>query len=79
MRRFGGFGILGLVIVVAIVLYLVAKNYQAVAPSMPKAERQVEELAGPGELPNLGQMEAATSAHAAELEKALNGEETEEP
>lgn len=71
MKRGGGIGLIVLLIALAIVLVLSSRNAKELAPSLPEAQREAEELAGPGELPNIGQMEAATSQHSAEIEAAL--------
>jgi len=73
MKRSGGIGLLVLLIALAIVLIVSSRNAKELAPSLPAAQREVETLAGSGELPNLGQMEAATSQHSAAIEAALGG------
>ncbi len=71
MRKGGGFGLVMLVIVMAIVLYLWAENAREVIPTLETAEHELKEVAGPGELPGVSEMEAATAEHAKELEDAL--------
>ena len=71
MKKGGGFGLLMLVIVVAIVLYLWASSAKEAVPTLTGAEQELEAIAGSGELPNVQEMEQATADHAAELQEAL--------
>lgn len=74
MRKGGGVAFLILVIAVAIVLYLWASNAKSVLPTVDTARDELEEVAGPGELPNLEEMKSATAQHADELREALDGQ-----
>ncbi len=80
----GGFGLIAMVIVVAIVLLLVAKQWKAVAPTamqldgdMPMIVPETHGEDGAGEalrrggLPNLNQMRQATGDHAEQVQEAL--------
>jgi hypothetical protein len=83
-KRGGSFGIVVLVIVVAVVLYLTARAWSSVAPEAgqitnPGVPRTVDD---PGRaealeavretgLPDLDETRVETAAHAAELEEAL--------
>lgn len=72
-------GLALLLIVMAVVLYLSAENWKAVAPKVPElvseegATQAAEETLGEeaGDLPGLGEMKAETDDHAKELEEAL--------
>jgi hypothetical protein len=76
-RRIKSFGVLILLVTVAVVLYLASRAWTglvsrnpAVAPTTSHADR-LEREAGPGELPDLGQTRRATSAHAQDVQTAL--------
>ena len=75
MRSRGAlFGLVLLLIVAAVVLYLTAENWKAVAPQVQElnavnsGETLPEEA---GELPGLSEMKAETDEHAQALEDAL--------
>ena len=85
-KRLPGFGLVMLVVVLAVVLVLVARSWRAVAPTAIQVSSP--ELAGSvhdhgesraaaelrsGQLPNLGDMRQNTSAHADEVQRALDG------
>ncbi len=80
----GGFGLIAMVVVVAIVLLLVAKQWKSVAPTvmqldgdgpMVVPDTHGEDGAGQalqrGGLPNLNQMRQATGDHAEQVQEAL--------
>jgi hypothetical protein len=72
----GSFGLLGVLIVLAIVLYLVAQNWQKLAfTTAPGADAHGEHAASAevqsGDLPDLPQTQAATDDHTAEVNAAL--------
>jgi hypothetical protein len=80
----GGFGLVMLVVVMAVVLLLVAKQWKAVAPTamqlddgtpMVVPETHGEDAAGEalqrGGLPDLNQMRQATGQHAQEVQETL--------
>lgn len=81
----GGFGMIMLVVVLAIVLLLVARQWQALAPTAiqvttdPDEAYAVDDHGDPeageairsGQLPDLGEMRQSTSEHADRLEDAL--------
>jgi len=74
--RGGSFGLLGLLIVMAIVLVLVAKNWEMLASTMSpgsNAHGEAEAAAEvqSGELPDLQQTRAATDDHTDEVNAAL--------
>jgi len=74
--RGGSFGLLGLLIVLAIVLTLVVKNWQKIAYTTgPGADAHGEQEAAAevksGELPNLQQTQSATDDHTNEVNAAL--------
>ncbi len=71
MRRSGGFGLIALVIVVAIVLFLVASNAKETIPTLEKAQDEAAREVGEESLPGLDEMETSTNEHAKELEEAL--------
>lgn len=84
MRKGGGFGMVMLVIVLAVVLVLVAKHWKAVAPTAiqvtnPDApvvvddhgQTEAGEAIRSGQLPDLNDMRQQTSAHADRLQDAL--------
>jgi hypothetical protein len=84
MRKGGGFGMLMLVVVLAIVLLLVARHWKAVAPtavqvheypSAAPVDAHGEDEAGAalqsGTLPDLNDMRQATDAHAQQVQDAL--------
>jgi len=84
MRKGGGFGMVLLVVVMAIVLVLVAKQWKAVAPTamqlddgtpMVVPETHGEDGAGQalqrGGLPDLNQMRQATGQHAQQVQETL--------
>jgi hypothetical protein len=79
-----GLGMVMLVVVMAIVLYLVARNWQAVAPTAMQVAkpggRPIVDAHGEEEaanevrsrnLPDLKQMDRETDAHAADVKDAL--------
>ena len=80
----GGFGLIMLVVVMAVVLLLVAKQWKAVAPTalqlddgtpMVVPETHGEDAAGDalqrGGLPDLNQMRQATDQHAQQVQETL--------
>jgi len=80
----GGFGMVVLVVVMAIVLLLVAKQWKAVAPTamqlddgtpMVVPETHGEDQAGEaiqrGGLPDLNQMRQATGEHAQQVQETM--------
>jgi len=74
--RGGSFGLLGLLVVLAIVLTLVAKNWQMLADTMSPGgdahgETEAAEQVQAGELPNLQQTQAASDDHTNEVNAAL--------
>jgi hypothetical protein len=84
-KKGGGFGLIMLVIVMAVVLLLVAKTWKNVAPTVVDLDR-ANSMVGPldshgendaaeevrsGDLPRLSQMEQRTEEHAAEVGNAL--------
>jgi hypothetical protein len=83
MRKRGSFGLVLLVVAMAIVLLLAAKNWQAAAPRLsetmraaPRAEALVGEdgdgsARGERRLPTVPEMKRATDRHAAEVQEAL--------
>ena len=85
MRKHGGgFGIVILLVVLAVVMLLVARNWKSVAPTAiqvtnPSSPVQVDDHGQPeageairsGQLPNLNDMRQATSQHASEVQDAL--------
>ena len=73
----GSFGLLGVLIVLAIVLYLVAQNWQKIAYTTgPGTDSHGETEAAAevksGELPDLQQTQSATDDHTAEVNAALD-------
>ena len=85
MRKGGGFGLVMLVVVMAVVLLLVAKNWKSVAPTavqLPEngptaplsthGEDQAGEALSSGNLPDLNDMRSETDAHAQRLQEALS-------
>lgn len=84
MRKGGGFGLVVLVIVMAVVLLLVARSWKSVAPTAtqlpdgPSApletngEDQAGEALSSGNLPDLNEMRSETDAHAERLQQALS-------
>ncbi len=81
----GGFGLIAMVIVVAIVLLLVAKQWKSVAPTVMQLDADGpmivpnthgEDGAGEalrrGGLPNLNQMRQATGEHAEQVQEAFD-------
>jgi hypothetical protein len=85
MRKMGGgFGLVMLVVVMAVVLLLVAKQWKAVAPTalqlddgtpMVVPETHGEDAAGDalqrGGLPDLNQMRQATGQHVQQVQETL--------
>lgn len=85
MKKGGGFGMVVLVVVMAIVLLLVAKQWKSVAPTamqlddsgtpMVVPETHGEDEAGEalqrGGLPDLNQMRQATGQHAEQVQETL--------
>jgi hypothetical protein len=75
--RGGSFGLLGLLVVLAIVLVLVAKNWQMLADNMMSpgrdahGEHEAAEQVQAGELPDLQQTQAASDDHTNEVNAAL--------
>ena len=78
MKKGGGIAILVLLIALAVVLYLSARNAAEVLPVLEGNEQAAREVAGPGELPGLDAMQAATSQHAAEVDALLSGDSSED-
>jgi hypothetical protein len=87
-RRGSGIGMVMLVVVLAIVLLLVARNWRSVAPtamelSDPEMHQTVDdhgqteagEAIRSGQLPGLNDMRQQTGAHAAQLQEALEATE----
>ena len=85
MRKGGGFGLVVLVIVMAVVLLLVAKSWKSVAPTATQldpegpaaplethGEDEAGEALQSGNLPDLNEMRSETDAHAERLEQALS-------
>ena len=73
MKKMGSLGLLGLVIVLAIVLMLVAKQWKAVAPvaaELPSDSVATDE-AGNALGPGLNEMRSTTSSHAQDVQEAL--------
>ena len=83
-KKGGSFGILLLVVTMAIVLLLVARQWKAVAPAAaqitdPAARGLVDdhgqteagEEVGSGALPDLNEMKQETNEHAQQVEEAL--------
>ncbi|MDQ7008044.1 MAG: hypothetical protein Q9Q40_12500 [Acidobacteriota bacterium] len=79
MKKGGGIAILVLLIALAVVLYLSARDAAEVLPVLEENEQAAREVAGPGELPGLGAMQAATGRHAAEVDALLSGEDDSAP
>ncbi len=85
MRKMGGgFGMLMLVIVLAIVLLLAARNWQAVAPTAAQVadpgnaatvedhgQTEAGEAIRSGRLPDLNEMRQSTAAHSDRVQTAL--------
>jgi hypothetical protein len=86
MRKGGGFGMIMLVIVLLVVMLLVAKNWQAVAPTAVQVSTPAGDLpvvvddrgqteAGAavrsGQLPDLNDMRQSTNQHAQQVQDAL--------
>ena len=84
MRKGGGLGLVALVVVLAVVLLLAARQWRAVAPTAMQLDQNNQPVAvkdhgetGAGEalrsgkLPDLNDMRAGTGAHADQLEEAL--------
>jgi len=79
-RRGGGFGLVMLVVVMAIVLLLVARSWRSVAPTAAEVAPSATAVPTPaadlapelGALPRLSDMQRETDAHAADVEKALS-------
>jgi hypothetical protein len=80
MRRpLGGFGLVALVIVVAVVLVLAARQWQAVAPTAAEVRDARDAIrpaaastaADQGQRPGLGEMRDRTSEHADAVADAL--------
>ena len=74
--RGGSFGLLGLLVVLAIVLTLVAKNWQMLADMTSPGrddhgETEAAEQVQAGELPDLQQTQAASDDHTNEVNAAL--------
>jgi len=87
-RKGSGFGLVMLVVVMAIVLLLVAKNWRSVAPTAmqvtdPELHKTVDdrgqaeagEAVRSGNLPDLNEMRQQTSDHAEQLQQALEATE----
>ena len=77
-----GFGFVMLLVTLAIVLFLVARSWESMAPTAtqldePEAllekhgQTQPQGVRNVGELPNLDEMRQATDAHAQEVQDAL--------
>ena len=76
MRARGAvFGLALLLIVMAVVLYLSAENWRAVAPQVQELGASEALPGDEGKLPGLSEMQAETDAHAQELEDALAASE----
>jgi hypothetical protein len=78
MKKNGSFGLVLLVVVMAIVLLLVAQNWKAAAPRLTETMRAQPRTAAtdgaPGSsqaLPNVGEMKQSTDGHAAAVQEAL--------
>ena len=86
MKKSGSFGLVLLVAVIAIILLLVAKNWQAAAPRLAETMRARPEAAradgadpagagdagdSPQALPGVGDMKRATDRHADQVQEAL--------
>jgi hypothetical protein len=74
--RGGSFGLLGLLVVLAVVLVLVAKNWQMLADKVSPGrdahgEHEAAAQVQDGELPDLQQTQAATDDHTNEVNAAL--------
>ena len=83
-RKGGSFGILVLVVTMAIVLLLVARQWKAVAPTAAQitgpgahgvvdghGQTEASEEVGSGALPDLNEMKQETTEHAQQVEEAL--------
>lgn len=76
MRKGGGFGLVVLVVVLAVVLLLAGRAWRSVAPAAVQLETHGGDRAGeasnPGTLPGLNEMQSETDAHAERLRQALD-------
>jgi len=72
-RRGGSFGLVVLVVVLAVVLLLVARSWRAVAPQAisVSAPRVTDPALGSGDLPDLNETRRRTDTHAAQVQDAL--------
>ena len=73
MKKMGSLGLLGLVIVLAVVLTLVAKQWQAVAPVAAElpADSVASDDSGNALGPGLSDMRATTSGHSDDVQEAM--------
>jgi hypothetical protein len=73
-----GFGFVMLVIVLAVVLFLVARSWRQVAPAAmqvePHGQTEAAEALESGDLPDLGEAKKRTDARAAEIQEILEQE-----
>jgi len=70
--RMSGLGFVGMLIVVVIVLWLAARNWQSAAPALLGGDRGAEHGVDSRALPGLDHMQEKTNEHADRLEEALD-------
>ncbi len=78
MKKGGGIALVVLLIALAVVLFLSARQASEVLPVLEGGNQAAREVAGPGELPGLDAMQAATSQHAADVDALLSGDSSQD-
>lgn len=67
MKKGSGFGVVVLLVVMAVVLVLVAKNWESIQKAAPAVQS-----GDPRALPGLTKMKSATDRHTAEVDDAID-------